>query len=102
MMQNVHVELNVGLSRKNQHSTTRKLFSSKVGLKLSKKLLKCYIGYIALYGAATWTLRRINQVYLGSFKMWRCRSMEKIHWIDRVKKIIPCSEERKNIQHKAG
>jgi len=66
----------------------RKLFSSKMGLNLSKKLLKCYIGYTALYGVESWTLRRLNQEYLGSFEMWRCRRMAKIHWIDSVKKKV--------------
>jgi hypothetical protein len=34
----------------------RTLFSSKLELNLRKKLVKCYIWSIALYGAKTWTL----------------------------------------------
>jgi hypothetical protein len=34
------------------------LFTSKLDLELRKKLVKCYIWSIALYGAETWTLRR--------------------------------------------
>jgi hypothetical protein len=34
----------------------RALFTSTLDLKLSKKLVKCYIWSIALYGAETWTL----------------------------------------------
>jgi hypothetical protein len=34
------------------------LFTGKLGLKLRKKLLKCYIWSIALHGAETWTLRQ--------------------------------------------
>jgi hypothetical protein len=33
------------------------LFTSKLDLNLSKKLVKCYIWSIALYCAETWTLR---------------------------------------------
>jgi hypothetical protein len=33
----------------------RALFTSKMYLELRKKLLKCYIWNIALYGAETWT-----------------------------------------------
>ena len=33
------------------------LFSSKLDLNLRKKLVKCYILSMALYGAETWTLR---------------------------------------------
>jgi hypothetical protein len=34
----------------------KNLFTSKVELNLRKKLVKCYIWSIALYGAETWTL----------------------------------------------
>jgi hypothetical protein len=33
------------------------LFTSKLDLELRKKLVKCYIWSIALYGAEIWTLR---------------------------------------------
>jgi hypothetical protein len=60
------------------------LFTSKLELQLRKKLVKCYIWSIALYGAETWTLRKLDQKYLGSFEMWSWRRMEKISWTDRV------------------
>ena len=31
--------------------------------------MKCYIWSIALYGAETWTLRKIDQKYLENFEM---------------------------------
>jgi hypothetical protein len=43
------------------------LFTSKSDLKLRKKLVKCYIRSMALYGAETWTLRAADQKYLESF-----------------------------------
>jgi hypothetical protein len=54
------------------------LFTSKRDLNLRKKLVKCYIRSIALYGAETWTLRKVDQKYLESFEMWCWRRMEKI------------------------
>jgi hypothetical protein len=60
-MQDVRVILNLGLSTQNQRSALSNLLSSKMGLNLRKKLLRYHIGYIAVYGAETWTLRRINQ-----------------------------------------
>jgi hypothetical protein len=49
------------------------LFTSKLDLSLRKKLVKCYIWSIALYGAETWTLRKVDQKYLecGSGEEWR-------------------------------
>jgi hypothetical protein len=39
----------------------RALFTSKMDLELRKKLAKCYIWSIALYGAETWTLQEVDQ-----------------------------------------
>jgi hypothetical protein len=49
-------------------SWKKNLFTSKLDLNLRKKLVKCYFWSIALYGAETWTLRKIDQKYLESFK----------------------------------
>jgi hypothetical protein len=46
------------------------LFTSSLDLNLRKKLLKCYIWAIALYGAETWTLRATDHEHLESFEMW--------------------------------
>jgi hypothetical protein len=46
------------------------LFTSKLDLNLRQKLVKCYIWSIALYGAETWTLRKVDRKYLESFEMW--------------------------------
>ena len=46
----------------------RELFTSKLDLELRKKLVKCYIWNVALYGAETWTLRAVDQKHLESLK----------------------------------
>ena len=40
------------------------LNKNNTGLKLRKKLVKCYIWSIAFYGAETWTLGKEDQKYL--------------------------------------
>jgi hypothetical protein len=45
------------------------LFTRKLDLNLKKKLVKCYIWSIALYGNETWTLRKVDHKYLKSFEM---------------------------------
>jgi hypothetical protein len=55
---------------------TKNLFTSKLDLNLRKKLVKCYIWGIALYGAETWTLgkyiRSIRKVLkCGAGEEWR-------------------------------
>ena len=61
------------------------LFTSKLDLNLTKKLVKFYSWSIALYGAEAWTLRKVDQKYLESFKMWCWRRLEKIIWTDCVR-----------------
>ena len=43
------------------------VFTSKLDLNLKKKLVKCYIWSMALYGAETWTLRAADQKYMEKF-----------------------------------
>jgi len=79
----------------------RTLFTSTLDLELRKKLVKCYIWTIALYGAETWTLRAVDQKHLESFEMWCWRRMEKTSWTDHVrnKEVLFRVKEQKNILH---
>jgi hypothetical protein len=40
---------------------------------------------IALYGAKTWTVGKVDQKYTCCFEIWCWRRMEKTSWTDRVK-----------------
>jgi len=68
---------------------------------LRKKLIKCYIWSMALYGAETWRLRAADQKYLKSFEMWCWRRMEKISWTDHVRneEVLLRVNEQRNILH---
>jgi hypothetical protein len=79
----------------------RTLFTSTLDLELRKKLVKCYIFSIALYGAETWTLRAVDQKHLESFEMWCWRRMEKIIWIDHMRNedVLLRVKEQRNILH---
>jgi hypothetical protein len=77
------------------------LVTSKLDLNIGKKLVKCYIWSIALCGAETWTLRKVDQKYLESFEMWCWRRMEKISWTDRVRnvEVLHRVKEERNVVH---
>jgi hypothetical protein len=49
------------------------LFTSKLELNVRNKLVKYYIWTVVLYGAETWTLRKVDQKYLQSME---CRTTE--------------------------
>jgi predicted restriction endonuclease len=64
--------------KKKKKKTTMKkdVFTIKLDLHLKKKLVKCYIWSIALCGAETWTLRKVDQKYMkilkcGAGEEWR-------------------------------
>ena len=88
--------ITLNLKKKN----TWALFLS-LDLELRKKLVKCYIWSIALYGAETWTLWAVDQKHLESFEMWCWRRMEKISWTDHVrnKDVLLRVKEQRNILH---
>jgi hypothetical protein len=79
----------------------RTLFTSTLDLGLRKKLLKCYVWSIALYGAETWTLLTVDQKQMESFEMWCWRRMEKISWTDHVRneEVLLRVKEQRNILH---
>jgi hypothetical protein len=81
-------------------SKKKTLFSSTFNLIWRKKRLKCYIWRSALYGAETWTLRKVDHKYVESFEMWCWRRME-ISGTDHVKneEVLQRVEEAKNILH---
>jgi len=66
-------------------SKKKNLFTSTLDLNLRKKLVKCYIWSMALYGAESWMLWAADQKHLESFEMWWGRRMEKISWTSHVR-----------------
>jgi hypothetical protein len=70
-------------------------------LELRKKLVKCYVWSIALYGAETWTLRAVDQKHLEHFEIWWWRRMGKISWTDHVRNedVLFRVREQGNILH---
>jgi hypothetical protein len=89
------------IAKAKQHSTGRRLLTSKLDLNSRKKLVKCYIWCTALYGAETWTLRKVYEKYLKSSEMWCWRRMDKISWTDRVrnKEVLLRVSEQRDIIH---
>jgi hypothetical protein len=50
----------------------KSIFTSKLDLHLRKKLVKCCIWSLALYGAKMWTRQKLDQKYLKSFEVCFC------------------------------
>ena len=75
------------------------LITSTLDLELRKKLVKCYIWSIALYGDELWTLRAVDQKQLESFEILCWRRMAKISWTEQVrnKEVLLRVKEQRNV-----
>ena len=79
----------------------KNLFTSKLDLNLGKRLVRCCVWSIALYGAETWALRATDWKHQESFQMWCWRRMEKISWTNHVRheEVLLRVNEKRNILH---
>ena len=63
----------------------RSIFCGPLEKELRKRLVKCFVWSVALYGAETWTLRRSEEKRLEAFEMWIWRRMERVKWTDKIR-----------------
>jgi rhamnogalacturonyl hydrolase YesR len=100
-MQDVPIKLNPGSPLRKQHSTGRRLYTSKLDVNLRKKQVKCYTWSMAPYGVETWKLQTKDQKYLESFETWYWRRMEEVSCTNHVtnEKVLHKVKEEKNILH---
>jgi hypothetical protein len=75
-------------------------FQHNTGFTLKKRTSTILYLEHSLYGARTWTLRTVDQKYLGSFEMWCWSRMEKISWNEHVRKKKCYKERRTRIFYK--
>jgi len=64
-----------------------------MNLNLKKKIAKCTIWSVVLYGAETWTMTQTDKERLEAFEMWVWTRMLKISWVDKVSR----KQENKSI-----
>jgi len=83
-MKDEHGKLNPELPWQKQQWNKKTVYISQLDVNLSKKPIKCYILGLALCGAGTGTVRKVDQKYLESFELWCWRRNEKVIWTDCV------------------
>jgi len=66
----MYINFTYKIAMTNTGFNKKALFTSTLGLNLTKKLVKCYTWSIYLYGAEIWTLWNAYQKYLEGFEMW--------------------------------
>ena len=82
---NVSSNMNCCQEVKQRIAMAKEAFNRKIGIfwgpwkkKLRKRLVKCFVWSVVLYGAETWTLRRNEQKQLEAIEMWVWRRMERV------------------------
>ena len=63
---------------KEAFNRNRSILCEPLEKELRKRLVKCFVWSVVLYGAETWTLRRNEQKQLEAFEMWVWRRMERV------------------------
>ena len=71
----------------------RSIFCGPLEKDLQKRLVKCFVWSVVLYGAETWTLRRSEQKQLEAFAMWV--------WTEKIKKCN-CARKKGRRKNNAG
>ena len=66
----------------------RSIFCGPLDKVLWKRLAKCFVWSVALYGVETWTLRRNDQIRLEGFEIWKWRRIERVKWTDKIKNAV--------------
>ena len=59
------------------------LTNKKISIETRKRVLKCYIEPVLLYGCEAWTMSRQAEKHLMAVEMWFLRKMQRIPWTDR-------------------
>ena len=79
----------------------KELLTKKFNRGLKKRMIKCLVWPVALYGCESWTLRKVEIERLKAFEMWLWRRMEGVKWEDRKtnEEVLMCvGEERSLVQ----
>ncbi|KAJ4430677.1 hypothetical protein ANN_19268 [Periplaneta americana] len=63
----------------------RSIFCEPLEKELRKRLVKCFVWCVELYGEETWTLRRSEEKRIEAFEMWIWRRMERVKWTDIIR-----------------
>ena len=66
----------------------RSIFCRPLAKELRKRLVKCVVWSVVLYGAETWTLRRNEQKQREAFEIRVWRRMGRVKWADKIKNAV--------------
>ena len=63
-------QMRIDMAKKEAFNRKLPLLTSKLNIELMKKLVRSYVWSIALYSSETWTIIKLEWIYLESFEIW--------------------------------
>ncbi|KAJ4443680.1 hypothetical protein ANN_05355 [Periplaneta americana] len=61
------------------------IFCGPLEKELRKRLVKCFVWSVVLYGGRSMDITRSEEKRLEAFEMWIWRRMERVKWTDRIR-----------------
>ena len=91
----------MGKQLKQAFGNKKRLLTSNMNLDFKKKIVKCTIWSVVLYGAETWTMTQTDKERLEAFEMWTWRRMLKVSWVDKVSnaEVLQSAESTRKQEH---
>jgi hypothetical protein len=94
------IKTRIALS-KEAFNKRRELLVRRMSKRVKKKIVKCLIWPVVLYGCETWSMGKIEKDKMSAFEMWVWRRMERVSYKDRKTNeqvLIDVGEKRSLLQ----
>ena len=78
------VKCRIGQAKQKFVDMKNVLCSRKLGLSIRKRMLKCYVWSVLLYGCESWTISKKSEKRLEAAEMWFWRRMMRISWTEKL------------------
>src|SRR5215813_11692458 len=94
------IKRRIGMA-KEAFNNKKRILCGTMKKELRKRLIKCYVWGVLLYGCETWTLRSRDINRWKAFEMWTWRRLERISWMDKVtnQEVLVRVGEQRRLMH---
>lgn len=78
------IKTRIEISRKAFRTWKPVLCNRNLSMQLRKRVLRCYVWSVLLYGCETWTLKATTMNRIEAFELWCYRRILKISWVSHT------------------
>ena len=81
---NKDIKCRIGMAKSTFVEMKSIFCAKKIGIRIKKRLMKCYIWSVLTYGCESWTISEAMEKRLEAAEMWLYRRMLAISWVRKV------------------